>query len=241
MLFWATWSAWSRVCLVSFLLDRKQATLAAMRRTSVSLGGGSVGKSASKWRRCGPLVSLVVSSWLDQLMRPRNQVASIAVSAGRMCWCWRTECTRSCVITKAQSISPKISVFVWRVPAGVCWISRATPCERRKLHASETAFWRVQWWWGTENIPLQKTWLLIAVGQLMRVSPFWPRSRRWSRFCVWGGVMNWCNSCGPSLLLSPVKWTLTSHGRGMRFWLVAFFATSYALIPDFHCCFAFSQ
>ena len=104
MTFWVAWSAWSRVCLVLFLLHHKQATLAAMRRTWVSLGGESVERSASKWRRCGLLVSLVVSSWLGQLMLRGSQVTSIAVSAGRTCLCWRTECTRFCVITKEQSI-----------------------------------------------------------------------------------------------------------------------------------------
>ena len=40
-----------------------------------------------------------------------------------------------------------------------------------------------------------------------------------------GGVMNWCISCGPSLLWLPVKSALTSRGCGMRFWLVASFVT----------------
>ena len=34
---------------------------------------------------------------------------------------------------------------------------------------------------------------------------FWPRSLLWWRFYVWGEVMNWCISCGPSLLLLPVR------------------------------------
>ena len=199
--FWAVWSAWSRVCLVLFLIRHRQATLVAMKRTSVSPGGESAERRPSKWRRCGAPVNLVVFLWLVQRMNLGSLVTFIADYAGRMCRCQPTACTRSCASITERNISPEISVFVWRLPAGVCSISKATSWTTKRLHASAIAFWGVH------------------------------RSLLWSKFCVWGGVMNWCISCCPSLLWLPVKWTWTWRGRGMRFWLVASFGTVQALIP----------
>ena len=74
-----------QVYLVLFLMRHKQATLVAMRRTSVSPEGESVERRASKWRRCGAPVNSVVFSWLGPRMLPGNRVTFIAVSAGKMC------------------------------------------------------------------------------------------------------------------------------------------------------------
>ena len=47
------------------------------------------------------------------------------------------------------------------------------------------------------DYPFQKISLLTIVGQLTQVSPFWPRSLLWSRFCVWGELRTGASAMVP--------------------------------------------